>query len=162
MLRLLVLSCSQRKILANRPVPAIDRYDGPAFRVLRKYRREVHDPGLTVLILSAKHGLIGAERPIAYYDCRITQAAASAMRPSVLRRARRVLGSRQWEAIGLCAGKEYQFALEGLSCLVPEGVRFDVIRGGLGHRLTGLRDWLRGSVTAWGRNAFDRRESRPK
>jgi hypothetical protein len=161
MLRLLVLSCSQRKTLTKGPVPAINRYDGPAFRVLRKYRREIHDPFLTVVVLSAKHGLIGAERSIAYYDSRITRAAASAMRPSVLREARRVLGSKQWEAIGLCASKEYLFAVEGLSCLVPQGVRFDLIRGGLGPRLTGLRDWLRESMTAEDRNAVVSREARP-
>jgi hypothetical protein len=144
--RLLVMSCSQRKTLEVGAVPAIDRYDGPAFRVLRKYRREVPDPSLTVLILSAKHGLIEADHQISYYDFRLTQPVASAMRPRILERARHFLDSNNWKTIGLCAGREYQVALEGLSSLVPDGVRFDLIQGGLGPRLTRLRNWLRRST----------------
>src|SRR4051794_5911479 len=94
MQRLLVISCSQRKVLDEKPIPAVDRYDGPAFRVLRKYLREVHDPSLTVQILSAKYGLIDAEYPIPYYDCRMTRPVASTMKPEALERAKRVLGSK--------------------------------------------------------------------
>ena len=60
--RLLILSCSQRKAPAKGRLPAIDRYDGPAFRVLRKYLREGPAEVPTVLILSAKYGLIESER----------------------------------------------------------------------------------------------------
>jgi hypothetical protein len=38
--QLLVLSCSQRKLPNPEPLPALERYDGPAFRVLRKFLRE--------------------------------------------------------------------------------------------------------------------------
>jgi hypothetical protein len=150
--RLLVMSCSQRKALEAGPIPAIDRYDGPAFRVLRKYRREVLDPTLTVLILSAEYGLIEADQQISYYDLRLTRTSASAMRSRVLERARHFLDSNDWKTIGLCAGREYQVALEGLSSLVPDGVPFDLIQGGLGPRLTRLRDWLRRSTLKEGGN----------
>jgi hypothetical protein len=145
MQRLLVISCSQRKTDDEAAIPAILRYDGPAFRVLRKYRREVLDSSLTVLILSAKYGLIDAERPIRLYNCRMTRAAATVMKPQVLAKAERILGSKAWDAVGVCASREYQIALEGLSQFVRESSRFDLIQGGLGLRLTGLRDWLRGT-----------------
>jgi len=38
--RLLFIACSQRKNPAEGVLPALDRYDGPAFGVLRKYLRE--------------------------------------------------------------------------------------------------------------------------
>lgn len=38
--RLLILSCSQRKRSTSNLLPAIERYDGPAFQVLRKFLRE--------------------------------------------------------------------------------------------------------------------------
>ena len=145
--RLLVISCSQRKTPDEAAIPAILRYDGPAFRVLRKYRREVRDSSLAILILSAKYGLIDAERPIPRYDCRMTRASASAMKPDVLAKAKRILGSKDWDAIGLCASRDYQIALEGLSRFAPEGAPFDLIQGGLGLRLKGLRDWLRGMAS---------------
>jgi hypothetical protein len=37
-------------------MPAIDRYDGPVFRVLRNYLHEDKPESLTVLIVSAKCG----------------------------------------------------------------------------------------------------------
>jgi hypothetical protein len=141
--RLLILSCSQRKAPAKGRLPAIDRYDGPAFRVLRKYLREGPAEVPTVLILSAKYGLIESERQIPWYDHRLSNASADRLRPRVLEVARHVLRSHPWRAVGLCAGKEYQSALSGLAELMPAGVRLDLIAGGLGKRLAALRDWLR-------------------
>jgi hypothetical protein len=142
MQRLLIIACSAKKLAVSNSVPALERYDGPAFRVLRKYLREVKSDLPAVLILSAKFGLIAADQEIPYYDCRLTREAALALRPSVLEAARGVLRSRAWSAVGVCAGKDYQLALEGLVELVPDGVRVDVVRGGLGPRLTALRTWL--------------------
>jgi hypothetical protein len=141
--RLLILSCSQRKTLAKRRLPAIDRYDGPAFRVLRKYLREGPAEVPTVLILSAKYGLIECDRQIPWYDHRLSSASADSLRLRVLETARRVLRSHRWRAVGLCAGKDYQSALEGITELMPAGVRLDLLAGGLGRRLAALRDWLR-------------------
>jgi hypothetical protein len=140
--RLLLIACSQRKDPAEGVLPALARYDGPAFRVLRKYLREAEGTEPVVLILSAKYGLIAANRKIPAYDCRMSARSARALRPRVLDAARRVLASQRWRAIGICAGKEYQVALEGLSELIPEGARVDLIRGGQGPRLTALRNWL--------------------
>src|SRR5882672_5914224 len=50
--RALVLACSQRKNPHASLMPAIDRYDGPAFRVLHRYLREKEDRHLKVYILS--------------------------------------------------------------------------------------------------------------
>jgi len=38
--RLLILSCSQRKRPDPSLLPAIERYNGPPFQVLRRYLRE--------------------------------------------------------------------------------------------------------------------------
>jgi len=140
--RLLIIACSQRKTPLKRPVPAIDRYDGPAFRVLRRYLRADNAIVPTVLILSAKYGLIAADRKIRDYDRRLSRAVARELQPHVLEAARDVLGAKIWHAVGICAGRDYQLALEGLAGLIPEGVRVDVIRGGQGSRLAALRNWL--------------------
>ena len=42
--RLLVLACSERKRAGPGLLPAAERYDGPAFRVLRAYLRTAADP----------------------------------------------------------------------------------------------------------------------
>jgi hypothetical protein len=141
--RLLILACSQRKNPVRGRLRAIDRYDGPAFRVLRKYLRDDSSEFLTILVLSAKYGLIESGRMIPWYDHRLSGASAGRLRPRVLNTARQFLRSHRWKTIGVCAGKEYRSALTGLADLIPAGARLDVIAGGLGKRLAALRDWLR-------------------
>ncbi len=145
--RLLVISCSQSKTCQTGLLPAIDRYDGPAFRVLRKYLRENSETTLTALILSAKYGLIESDRKIPYYDCRLSRSSAMHLRPQILETLARVIQSKQCRAVGVCAGKDYRVAFDGLSELIPAGIRIDFLTGGLGLRLTRLRDWLLHSVT---------------
>jgi hypothetical protein len=140
--RLLILSCSQQKALAEGDLPAIDRYDGPTFRVLRKYLRTNSDDSLAVLILSAKFGLIEAEQKIPWYDERLSPASAVGLRQQVGGTAARVLQSRRWRAVGICAGREYRSALVEAAELMPPGTQVHVLAGGRGKRLTALRDWL--------------------
>jgi hypothetical protein len=144
MLRLLVIACSQKKTLGDDPVPAIERYDGPAYRVLRKYLREFPDAAPTVLILSAKFGLIPSDHPTPPYDCRLSKKIALDLPPRVMESAREVLGSRTWNAIAVCAGRDYRIVLDGFESLVPPGAEFVVLQGGQGTRLTNLKKWLLG------------------
>jgi hypothetical protein len=104
MRRLLILACSQRKNPASGILPAIDRYDGPAFRVLRKFLREVPGKVPAVLILSAKYGLIDSAMGIPDYDCRMSGALAKRLRPTVLEALVQVLRSKCWHSVGLCVG----------------------------------------------------------
>ena len=141
--RLLIISCSQRKKTDAGLLPAIDRYDGPAFRVLRKFLGEAPADPPVILILSAKYGLIEAAHPVPDYDCRMSAALAKQLHSRVLAAGKRVLGSDHCQEVGLCVGKQYRAALDGLLDVVPAGARVDVIGGGLGRRLTALRGWLR-------------------
>src|SRR3954470_6352658 len=97
MRRLLILACSQRKNPAAGLLPAIDRYDGPAFRVLRKFLGEGPADPPVVLILSAKYGLIEAAQAIPDYDCCMSAALAKQLHPRVLEAGRRILESDHWQ-----------------------------------------------------------------
>ncbi len=141
--RLLILACSQRKNPAASVLPAIDRYDGPAFRVLRKFLAETPADAPAVLILSARYGLIDSATRIPDYDCRMSAGLAERLRPAVLKTLARVLRSGGWRSVGLCVGMEYRAALDGMESLLPEDAQVEVIGGGQGRRLTGLRRWLR-------------------
>ena len=75
---LLIIACSQRKRSELNLLPAIGRYDGVYFRLLRKARREGYWPeNLDMLILSSKYGLIDLSTPIAYYEQRMTRTRAN-------------------------------------------------------------------------------------
>jgi hypothetical protein len=142
MKRLLIIACSQRKRSDTADLPAIERYDGPAFRVLRKYLSESPRDAPTVLILSAEYGLIDSCRPIRDYDRRMSAARARELRPGVREVGRPVL-THSWAEVGVCVGKHYRAALGDLLEHAPSGSQVRHIAGGLGPRLTRLRDWLR-------------------
>ncbi len=140
--RLLIVACSHRKKPAREQLPAIERYDGPAFRVLRKFLRQRQGPMPRILILSGKYGLIDADTRIREYDYRLTPAAAQQLRPAIFKRLRKELRVGPIRSVGLCLGWDYRQAVEGLEEQLPDGATVEVIGGGLGRRLTRLREWL--------------------
>lgn len=81
MRRLLIMACGATKRPDPGPLPATDRYDGPPFRTLRATLR-ARDPAdhPTILILSARFGLIRGDTPIPAYDLRLTPPRALALR----------------------------------------------------------------------------------
>jgi hypothetical protein len=142
----LVLACSQAKWMAAGKVRAVDRYEGPAFKVLRKFLREAPGAGLRTYILSAEHGLMPAGRGIEWYDRRMTRLRADELRAKTMTAFGRLLRSREWSAVGVCVGKDYELAMKGIDGATPAGVAVDWIRGGLGPRLTALKAWLYGGA----------------
>src|SRR5690242_19808152 len=91
MSRLLILSCSQRKRVTQDTLPAIKRYDGPAFRVLRRYLQCKSLDTPEIRILSAEYGLISQEQPITCYDRKMTAQRAEELRPRVLAELKHLL-----------------------------------------------------------------------
>jgi hypothetical protein len=141
--RLLVLSCSQRKLDAPGEIPALQRYDGPAFRVVRRYCREVSDPLLDIRILSAQYGIIGAKDALGQYDRKMDRARAVELRESCISALRSLLRERPYGEVFLCMSRVYLNALEGIDCL------FDPVQyasPGQGKKLASLRRWLRGET----------------
>lgn len=143
MTRCLILSCTQAKRGDERPLPALERYDGPAFRVVRRFLREA-DPALRdvdVYALSARYGLISANQRIADYDQRMTPARAAELRPEVLSRLREIL-SQDYDEVFLSLSQSYLQAVNGFEALVPMSTHSTVSRAAAGRRLTELKCWL--------------------
>jgi cytoplasmic iron level regulating protein YaaA (DUF328/UPF0246 family) len=84
-MRVLILACSARKKVAESLMPAIERYDGPSFRVLRKFLRTSTEE-VGIWILSAEFGLIPSCEPIPWYDCRMTISRARQLRGPTIKR----------------------------------------------------------------------------
>jgi len=164
MARLLILSCSQRKRTALGLVPAIERYDGPAFRVLRKYLTGSETTPPSTYILSAEYGLLPSDTPIPHYDRRMTRARAALLRPSVQRKLEHIVATSA-PALGevfICASSPYLSAL-GIYARERdhrdhvENVPIDdhgderllatawLAHGSIGKRMADLRDWLYGA-----------------
>ena len=150
--RLLILSCSQRKRHQAGLMPAIERYDGPFFRVLRRYLRRsraTSENGGSIpntYILSAEFGLIPSDEPIPDYERRMTTDRATELRPSVADSLQSMLGANtSCREIFVCMGREYQKALAGWEIYHPSGLTVTQAEGSLGGKQAQLHDWLCGS-----------------
>ena len=147
---LLIISCSQRKIESSRvrPVlPAIDRYDGPAYRCLRKFRSEQGGKfpnTLRILILSAKYGLIFPETEIPDYDLKITPERAEVLKSSVQEGLGRCLPFYEiayggMDQVFLNLGKTYRQLLEGFDWRLLSVLEAS---GGIGLKTQQMKAWL--------------------
>jgi len=139
--RLLLLSCSRRKSHTFSKIPALDRYDGPAFQVLRRYLRENVDPQLQIWILSAKHGLISGGKQIADYDRKMDSDRAVELRGSSVVKLKNVLREREYMEVFVCTSRIYLNALPGIQDLHP---KVSLAAPGQGKKLASLRWWLWG------------------
>jgi hypothetical protein len=141
MRRLLVISCSQRKHLDPPLMPAIDRYDGPAFRVLRRFVREHPEHAPEVWIMSAKCGLLAGGSQIPFYNQPMDAMRAKELRPLVAADFGRILSTGAWSRI--CLGKQYLTAFSGGAVIIRKDTNIQYLCGGLGKRLSLLFLWLR-------------------
>src|SRR5689334_8933196 len=105
--RLLVMSCSKRKRTKTEPLPALQRYDGPSFRVLRRYLAAQPEAPPDVYILSARFGLISARQPIPHYDHYMTAQRAAELQPPVCQALTQVLRLHDFEQIYVAVGRVY-------------------------------------------------------
>lgn len=138
-MRLLILSCSATKRTEPGLLPALTRYDGSAYRLLRKALRELaEDAHPRVAILSAAFGLIADDTPIPWYDRRMDPTRAAALAPAVQRELDTMLADGPGEVF-VNLGRAYLPAIGA----VPAGPwRVSYAHGGIGERLGQLRCWL--------------------
>ena len=145
---LLSVGCSATKRPDAGLLPAIDRYDGPAFRVLRKARRAGRwPPDLAVWIVSAECGLIALCAPIPWYDRRMTAARARALAPTVAPQVQRLIAAPPAaRRVHFHLSRAYWQVLVGHALWEGDGVTapptITMARGGIGQQLAQLRAWL--------------------
>jgi hypothetical protein len=148
-MRLLILSCSAAKRLDAHALPAIERYDGPAYRLIRKYLREcsAQRQCLDILIVSAEFGLLMGDAAIPFYDRRMDLQRANEVRPLLQQQAASLLADRPVYAT-TCTnlGELYARAVVWDDITSRCGItRFGTvthIHGAIGQRLHQLKRWL--------------------
>ena len=135
---LLIMSCSKtKKPLEN--VPAIELYDGQAYRVFRKRSPE----NLEILIISAKYGIIRSTDIVSYYDQVMTVTEAVKMKEHVEKVIRKTVWKRNSMRIFINLGFPYNLAVsEELIDFLYEGFNLQVASGPIGKRLHQLKEWL--------------------
>lgn len=150
--RLLVLSCSQNKQTLQTTLPAIQRYDGPAFRLLRRYLKDSTDE-LEVFILSAEFGLIPHGRRIPFYDRRMTGQRARELKLKVASQAQRLFAAespkrKRNQQLFINLGRDYLCAFEPAFTFLTPDSNITMASGAMGKRLAEMHDWLYGADSA--------------
>ena len=137
----LVINCSKTKLIDESVLPAIKRYDGPLFKVLRKYisNKNEEASNLSVYILSAKYGFISADEKIYNYDCFLTLNEANKIRENVTNSFKSVCQNNKYEEIFIALSKNYLTLLDGFDDIKSKLV---FATGGNGHKSSQLKQWL--------------------
>ena len=137
--RLLILGCADRKRDSDGLLPALHRYDGPAYRVVRTFLRDHQWPeDVSIAVLSAEYGLFGILKGIRNYDKRMDSATARASAAECTK----TLGkwSTYHRSVHVSMGKDYMPAIRpGLETL---GLEQQVFAGGIGHKLHQIKTFL--------------------
>jgi hypothetical protein len=140
---LVILGCSQRKRRTSRPIAAIDRYDGPVFRVLRRHARIAPEISLDTYILSGKFGLIPGHFLIPWYNRRLAHTACLGLRARVALQLKQTLDRLQPERLFVCVGRQYWPLLEEPLSREVAPDKLVVATGSIGGRASQFKHWLR-------------------
>lgn len=140
---LLIIGCSQRKRPDPGLLPALERYDGVNFRVLRKARREGYWPeNLDVLIVSAKYGLLKSDTFIENYDQRMTLYQALTLQPIVSASLNAHLTQVNYYEVFINLGQTYLLTLTGSRKIAELRDRVFYASGGIGKKMAQMKQWL--------------------
>lgn len=125
-------------------LPAIERYDGGAYRIIRKLQRQGDWPDdIDTLILSAKFGLLRATDLIPDYDLRMTNALAAKMNSDVLRSLDASIRDYPPSEVYLDLGAQYFPAVRGIDdLLLSRLIPLRKASGRIGERLHRLKEWI--------------------
>lgn len=134
---LLIIACSARKKHVDRAIPAIELYDGPAYRILRK-RLNGTSNKLAIWVLSAKHGLMWADSPIFWYDKHLENDKLQLIKRDVESFIERNAKPPSFDSIYIWAGKKYLETLPP-SFLTRSNVK--IAKGPIGKKLGQLKSW---------------------
>lgn len=142
--RLLIVACSQAKRSEIRSMEAIERYDGPVFRMLRRARSAGLLIDVEVKILSARYGLITEDWLIHDYDQVMTPARAAELAGTVSVDLWRWLGQHaECVDVFVNVGRHYAPALAGFDdWCARRGIVVTHAAGGIGMRVAQTKQWL--------------------
>ncbi len=138
--RVLIISCSADKRRSpSAKMPAIERYDGVFFKVLRKALREGRcQPPVAILIISAKYGLITSKTLIPNYDKKMNSRQADRLRASIRKELQQRIHKIEPGGIFVNLGEAYAGIIHDLPALQSASWA----AGPIGKRAAMLKAWL--------------------
>lgn len=134
--KLLILGCSKRKRELPE-APAIEVYDGPYYRMLRKAKLKAVD----ISILSAKYGLIDYKTKISPYERKMTPDIAEGLRNAATSKLLDLLKKNSYSEVVINLGEIYMKALD-FQRLSQYGANYKIFSGDMVKRVHTLKTWI--------------------
>ncbi|MDQ0847773.1 DUF6884 domain-containing protein [Streptomyces sp. V1I6] len=120
-----VVPCSAAKLATTIPVPVADLYVGPFHRLCRRAAHAIAGSAGTVLVLSAAHGFVTLDQPLAPYELRMGEPGS--VRPDQLRDQAGRLGLHHVAELVALGGRAY---VDAVAAVRPDVLRpLDGCRG---------------------------------
>ena len=134
--KLLIIGCSKRKRELPE-APAIEVYDGPYYRMLRKAKLEAVD----ISILSAKYGLIDYKTTISPYERKMTPHIAEVLRNDATSKLLDILTKNSYNEVVINLGEIYMKALD-FQRLSQYVTNYKIFSGDMVKRVHTLKTWI--------------------
>lgn len=139
---LLIISCSDKKSLSEGYKPAIDLYDGPFYKMIRKLDRQKGLEDFHISIISAKYGLLNAYDLIEEYNQKMTKNRANELNKSVTKELNAFLNDRGFEEILIGMGQLYRLTIDSINYQIP----VEYANGRIGEKLSETKSWIEAKI----------------
>jgi len=145
--KLIIITTSYRLNKENtEPIPAIERFDGVYFRLLRKHIREGRLRNVDILIVSEKFGLIWAKDKVPYYEVHgkmgslsLDKKTTEKIRKENLQKLKKIVN--RYSEIYVNVGREYLKLIEGFEKFTTSKVTYASGKG-LGPKASHMKEWI--------------------
>lgn len=141
---LLIIACSRCKNSQTELLPALERYNGPTFRLLRRFLKQNPSFSLDIYILSAKFGLIRSDELIPLYDQKMTKKQSHELQSELICKLQEILNTSSYTNLYFCLGKAYFAVLDGYNNFIESDIEINIATGSIGKKLVKLHTWLYG------------------
>lgn len=140
---MLLIACSGRKSQVKGRIPALNRYDGVSYKIIRKLQREGHYPSdLDIKILSAEYGLIDANTLIPFYDRKMNKKRAEELHKETLEKISTLFKGKKYSKLFINLGKNYMRAIDGYQEFLDHKTEVCIAEGGIGLKSKAMKEWI--------------------
>jgi hypothetical protein len=125
-------------------MPALDRYNGVFFRVLKKYLREGQLEDVDILILSETLGILTPEKGVPYNPVIskvVGRGDTDKARKQNLETLRNWFSKREYAEIYVNCGRDFLKLIEGFEKLTSARVTF-AEGSGIGPKAAHMKKWI--------------------
>ena len=144
--RLIILSASESRSTNPQPLPAIERYQGVFFRVVRKYVREGKLKNAGIIVVSERYGVLQADEEVPYHTpfqgkLSLSKEMLEEINQKNLAKLKSIFNKTRYSEIIVVCGQEFRELIKGFEELTD--ARIVLCKGrGLGPKAQNLKQWI--------------------